>query len=50
MTAGLEASRRYLTGKTKRQPCLGFTRTHIPEDKQVPPWSPLGGYPDILEM
>jgi len=28
---------------------IGFSYTHIPEDKQVPLWNLLGGYADILE-
>ncbi|TAL83066.1 MAG: PilZ domain-containing protein [Rhodanobacter sp.] len=28
---------------------IGFTYSHIPEDKQVPLWNLLGGYADILE-
>lgn len=28
---------------------IGFSYSHIPEDKQVPLWNLLGGYADILE-
>lgn len=29
--------------------CVGYTYSHIPEDKQAPLWELLGGYADILE-
>lgn len=29
---------------------IGFSYSHIPEDKQVPLWNLLGGYADILEV
>lgn len=28
---------------------IGFSYSHIPEDKQMPLWNLLGGYADILE-